>query len=244
MRRHLTYANIAATFALVFAMTGGAVAAKHYLVNSTSQINPKVLKRLHGQAGPQGKQGPEGKTGPAGREGTPGQTGLPGPVSVTRIDSFEPFEETPNESNEFKFMEGAVTEHFNNVKTTAQVTVSVDIASSDGKPLETHLGICFMPVGGTRATEVSSVTPEFEAAPMSFFAETVEGIVTDLAPGDYLVGACTAEESGNVAHGDSAGTILLSETTEGGTKFESAALRAAGVRHSALGQAAARRHGH
>src|SRR5438876_8031642 len=45
-RMRLTYANVAATLALVFSMTGGALAAKHYLINSTSQINPKVLKKL------------------------------------------------------------------------------------------------------------------------------------------------------------------------------------------------------
>jgi hypothetical protein len=46
MRRHLTYANVAATLALVFSMSGGALAAKHYLIDSTKQINPKVLKSL------------------------------------------------------------------------------------------------------------------------------------------------------------------------------------------------------
>ena len=45
-RKRLTYANVAATLALVFSMTGGALAAKHYLINSTRQINPKVLKKL------------------------------------------------------------------------------------------------------------------------------------------------------------------------------------------------------
>ena len=39
-RTRLTYANVAATLALVFSMTGGALAAKHYLINSTRQINP------------------------------------------------------------------------------------------------------------------------------------------------------------------------------------------------------------
>ena len=34
MRRHLNYANVTATLALVFAMSGGALAAKHYLVSS------------------------------------------------------------------------------------------------------------------------------------------------------------------------------------------------------------------
>ncbi len=78
MRRHLTYANVAATLALVFAMSGGALAAKHYLVNSTSQINPKVLKKLRGKVGPRGATGPAGASGPAGTTGTTGKDGPPG----------------------------------------------------------------------------------------------------------------------------------------------------------------------
>lgn len=46
MRKHLNYANVVATFALMFAMSGGALAAKHYLLNSVSQINPRVLSKL------------------------------------------------------------------------------------------------------------------------------------------------------------------------------------------------------
>ena len=49
-----TYANVAATLALVFSMTGGALAANHYLVNSSKQINPKVLRAAEGSKGPQG----------------------------------------------------------------------------------------------------------------------------------------------------------------------------------------------
>jgi hypothetical protein len=51
-RKRLTYANVAATLALVFSMTGGALAAKHYLINSTGQINPKVLKKLKAELAP------------------------------------------------------------------------------------------------------------------------------------------------------------------------------------------------
>jgi hypothetical protein len=46
MRKHLSYANVVATFALLFAMSGGALAAKHYLLNSVSQINPRVVREL------------------------------------------------------------------------------------------------------------------------------------------------------------------------------------------------------
>jgi hypothetical protein len=46
MRRHFSYANVVATLALLFAMSGGALAATHYLLNSVSQINPRVLAKL------------------------------------------------------------------------------------------------------------------------------------------------------------------------------------------------------
>jgi len=80
MRRHLTYANVVATLALVFAMTGGALAAKHYLINSTSQINPKVLKKLHGAKGRTGATGARGAQGLPGASGGPGAEGKQGPL--------------------------------------------------------------------------------------------------------------------------------------------------------------------
>jgi len=82
MRRRLSYANITATLALVFAMSGGALAANHYLINSTKQINPKVLKKLVGKAGATGPQGPTGKEGAAGKEGSLGKEGQPGKAAT------------------------------------------------------------------------------------------------------------------------------------------------------------------
>ena len=71
MRRRLSYANVTATLALVFAMSGGALAANHYLINSTKQINPKVLKKLTGKTGRRtgaaGAAGPTGASGPQGK---------------------------------------------------------------------------------------------------------------------------------------------------------------------------------
>ncbi len=81
LRRHLTYANLAATLALLFAMSGGALAANHYLINSTHQISPRVLKRLKGNRGPRGAAGIQGIAiqGPGGAPGNKGQRGEPGP---------------------------------------------------------------------------------------------------------------------------------------------------------------------
>jgi hypothetical protein len=83
LKRKLTYANITATLALVFAMSGGALAANHYLVNSTKQINPKVLKKLKGNAGTAGKTGATGATGGTGPTGATGKEGPPGKEGVT-----------------------------------------------------------------------------------------------------------------------------------------------------------------
>jgi hypothetical protein len=61
--------------ALVFAMSGAAVAANHYLIKSTSQISPKVLAQLKGKSGPAGPAGPAGETGAAGARGPAGPAG-------------------------------------------------------------------------------------------------------------------------------------------------------------------------
>ncbi len=79
VRRHLSYANVVATLALVFAMGGGALAAQHYLVNSTTQINPKVLKKLKGRSGANGVAGATGVRGATGATGPSGPQGPAGP---------------------------------------------------------------------------------------------------------------------------------------------------------------------
>jgi len=78
MRRRLSYANVVATLALVFAMSGGALAANHYLINSTKQINPKVLKKLKGNTGARGPAGPAGPAGASGAAGGAGAAGAAG----------------------------------------------------------------------------------------------------------------------------------------------------------------------
>jgi hypothetical protein len=78
LRKRFTLSNVLMTFALVFAMTGGAYAAGKYVITSTKQISPKVLKSLVGKAGAAGKEGAPGKEGPAGKEGASGKEGTPG----------------------------------------------------------------------------------------------------------------------------------------------------------------------
>jgi hypothetical protein len=74
-RRYLSYANVAATLALLFSMSGGALAANHYLIHSTNQISPKVLKKLKGNAGKKGSAGARGSRGARGATGATGPQG-------------------------------------------------------------------------------------------------------------------------------------------------------------------------
>jgi hypothetical protein len=88
--RHVSPATVIAAVALVFAMAGGAYAAKRYVITSTGQISPKALRALSGKAGPKGAagatgsqgsagaQGPAGPQGPAGKDGANGANGKDG----------------------------------------------------------------------------------------------------------------------------------------------------------------------
>lgn len=93
LRRHLTYANIAATLAVVFAMSGGAYAleggkgAVDRSIASTSSSAAHVVKikkrsksvtGARGPAGPKGPAGSTGATGPQGPAGPQGEKGVQG----------------------------------------------------------------------------------------------------------------------------------------------------------------------
>lgn len=81
MRKRLTYANLTATLALVFAMSGGAFAANHYLIESTKQLSPKVIRTLRGHNGKKGAAGARGAQGATGAQGPQGVQGVPGPAT-------------------------------------------------------------------------------------------------------------------------------------------------------------------
>jgi Collagen triple helix repeat (20 copies) len=212
IRKHLSYANVVATLALLFAMSGGALAASHYLINSTRQINPKVLKKLRGSRGPKGPAGPAGAPGNTGARGETGPAGQSGVLGMVALTFNEGNDETLHTTAAWGFVGETVTEGFTDAGTAAHVTVSMDFATDNKAKMGAHFGVCYEPAGGPTPTAVADIEPEFQAEGESYFAQTVSGIVKGLAPGSYVLGACTSEETANTKHGGGAGTIVMAET--------------------------------
>jgi hypothetical protein len=95
--------NLVAWLALFVAMGGTSIAASHYIITSTKQIKPSVLRQLHGgrgsagvrgatglqgpagSPGPQGNEGPQGKEGSQGKEASQGKEGPQGKEGVTEV---------------------------------------------------------------------------------------------------------------------------------------------------------------
>jgi hypothetical protein len=80
IRRNLSVPTAIAVVALVFAMTGGAFAAKDYATGAAKGSKSKAKRGPRGpkgKQGPAGPEGPQGKQGPAGPQGPKGDTGDP-----------------------------------------------------------------------------------------------------------------------------------------------------------------------
>src|SRR5258708_32130814 len=110
MRKRTSYGNVVACVASVLAMSGGALAANHYLIHSTKQISPKVLKALKGNVGPKGAAGTTGASGTPGKEGPAGKggkKGVPGAGNVTQLEKGERAFAEP----QFDFIFGIASSH-------------------------------------------------------------------------------------------------------------------------------------
>jgi hypothetical protein len=101
IRRHLSYANVAATLALVLAMSGGAIAATGGFGGGgklTACVNSEGALRLlkagrHCRRGQKpvtwNQQGPAGARGAAGAPGVPGAPGPTGPAGKNGTSATE-----------------------------------------------------------------------------------------------------------------------------------------------------------
>jgi hypothetical protein len=162
MRRRLSYANVTATLALVFAMSGGALAANHYLITSTKQINPSVLKKLTGKPGPGGPAGATGPAGPAGPTGPAGAAGAQGAQGATGA---------PGSAVAYAYVEGSKPVTFSAAK---NVTAVSEVIGSPGAyciavsvPFQNVTGITDLLGGGNGVT----VSANIAIAPLEIAAK-------------------------------------------------------------------------
>jgi hypothetical protein len=155
-----------------------------------------------------GAQGPKGPTGPA------GATGPQGPSGVISMTQYAP-NAVPIVAGPWAFLGSPPEEDFTNTDTAAEVTASMQEASSNDGEVFGYLGICYeSAAAGSPVTDVSKTAPLFAAAQGYFFDETVSGVVGNLPAGDYYVGLC-AEEQENVVNGLASVTITTAQTSSG-----------------------------
>ncbi len=189
IRKHLGYANVAATAALVFAMAGGAYAALTPIrsgvihtcfsrstgalrvVNATARCSRRERPLNFNQRGPIGaigRTGPAGKAGPTGRTGATGKTGANG-TSVTSSALAAGSGACPNGGSSFKSASGTtyVCSGTNgSALAYASVNLSGTLASSKDvtNDAATATGVYCFKLSVTPSVGVASVRGDASAA--------------------------------------------------------------------------------
>jgi hypothetical protein len=215
MKRSALVVAVAAVFVLMFSLGGSGFAAGYHPLAAASAPKKKPQRGARGPAGP---RGPVGAAGPAGKDGAPGpqgaagrdgREGRQGPSGVILMSNLSLNSATTHNSS-LAFIGQTETLSFD-ARTAAQVTANLGFGSSDGKSILSHFGVCYQPVGGP-AEIVDLIQPEFLLAKGEWVVQTVSGVISGLTPGEYLIGACSFNESPNTVHGIGYATVIVAET--------------------------------
>jgi hypothetical protein len=132
-----------------------------------------------------------------------------GPSSITDVMQLNPSGASPTTS--LAFISSRVV-HFTDPRTMAHLTGQIGLSHSTGTHVDAVLGVCWQPAAGGALTLVSHVQPAIDSNTFTTVVQSVSGVVNGLAPGDYRVGLCASDESANVQHGFSTGTLVLGES--------------------------------
>jgi hypothetical protein len=211
VRRRLCAANVLATAALVFSMSGAAVASQQYLasaahkthsskaryaLSSTSQISPGVMRALQaaspgaaGAAGAAGGPGPAGPRGPLGVVGAQGALGAAGPTGPSKSPMARTFHAaTPLNEEIVTFFElpGGVSGSLTCIGFRALQIAFISLAAPE-----------------PAAAQTSLIGSDFPGSPL----EDKSGTAThkELSPGGSVVTVLHSNSKGTIAiptHGD------------------------------------------
>jgi hypothetical protein len=213
MKRSALAVAVAAVVVSLFSFAASGLAAGHH--NRAAPAGKKKPPR--GARGPVGPQGAVGAAGPAGKDGATGADGAvgkqgpegrQGPSGVISMSNLSLNSTTPNSTLSFI---GETESVSFDAKTAAHITASLGFGSSDGKPIQSHFGICYQPTGG-QLEIVDLVQPEFVVEKGESVVQTVSGVILGLNPGEYLIGACSFNETANSVHGIGYATVIVAET--------------------------------
>jgi hypothetical protein len=163
LRRHLTYANVAATLALFLALGGAAYAATQLARNSvgTAQLRAgavtagKIARKTRNQLrGDRGPQGPKGKTGKTGKVGPKGATGAAGARGATGADGTGPAFEVFATAASAKRVGTSPTQILAENLSAGAYAISADVALEATATLSTV--VCTLSTGGEAVTSVDT----------------------------------------------------------------------------------------
>lgn len=211
MKRSALVVAVAAVVVLLISFAGPGFAAGDHHRADASAGKKKPKRGARGPRGPVGAAGPAGKDGAPGPEGVAGKEGREGrqgPSGVILMSNLSLNSTIRNSA--LAFVGQTETVPFD-ARTAAHITASLGFGSSDGKSIQSHFGICFQPLGG-QAEIADLIQPEFLIEKGESVVQTVSGAISDLTPGEYLIGACSFNETPNTVHGIGYATVIVAET--------------------------------
>jgi hypothetical protein len=188
---------VVACLALFVASTGTSIAAKHYLITSTKQIKPSVIKKLKGAKGPRGATGAQGTAGATGVQGAAGATGAQGSSGIVTTGVFNGLVSTMV-GNTLGYVFAGPTA---TVTTTAsqRLTGAAEASlgsSASGSGQWFNYGLCYQPSAGGTITNFAGANFSTGLAytPPRTFAATASVVP---GAGTWKVGFCVENYHAN-----------------------------------------------
>lgn len=242
IRNRFGVPGVISVVALVFAMAGGAYAAKKYVITSTGQIKPAVLRSLQGKAGPAGLDGTDGSAGMDGTNGSPGAAGDDGPKGTPGIPGSPGSPGAPGTdgtsatTTSFTGSKGTCTEGQGGVEVESAGPAAFVCNGKDGQagfiptlpPGKTETGAWNLP-SGLPAESAAEVSVSFNVPlEVELEAEDFEFVPKNFASTGNCPGTASAPEA-------AAGKLCLYGATQIGEFFEVTALNAGKSFDSGIG---------